>query len=1489
MPQEIVFTTLPNQRTEINGEQQLRVSVYTTIKLSTPKDTTLAEFEDMLVWPQKILNASFQFKLNNGTTLDAKPEFEKIDTELFAQIFHKEIKVDDFKDEDLTKKNIHSFPVKHINDFVLNSYRNIALTSPVKKVSADFFVDENRFGAISRMKLDVDKIDDLEKPQRRTTTKANNLYFKNDNDDKVFKADLRKNKFVGFSTQMKPKDDFVQLRQFHKVDKNVITRNNAIKPEKPRFEFHDILSVINSYPQIMRKMGFVIDFLIPYSSSIPASGTISLVINSLEFAEEGTIVSLPSTAYQLTSKGFYIGDKPGTIFKQGFVKINTNEFSVVQIDADGTALKTNNMAENKVQQIARFYEVRKELSMSRNLKIKPMEDAEPPEDEGLPYMRSAGIAVTKNGMAEYLVNRMNSSFQLVKEFKALPVQKIQMKPANIQQAPSGNIQPSGNLQNIQVQDRARNIQQAAFANIALNIKLPETVLYSNDVIQGYRMDIAYDENPEKWFSLHQRQDEYTWFDEKNNPSAIDGIVPDEGFIQLGIAEDDDDPDDVFVSETLARWEGWSLSVRKPGYAINDSEDYELKPGETEKRDFVNKSKLQEIKKYQFDPDLDFKINASSKLVPGTLPKLRFGKDYRVRVRAVDLGGNSVILEHQSESPEETIRKNIRYMRYEPLVSPIVLVGNELKDGEFLERLVIRSNFDKSVAEYENENKTGSKSFENYSERFLLPPKNSQQIAENHGKFELAFGNNPDAAKQIYQIITTHEGLYQQDEKNKEKIYNRSDVEIIYLPDPMAAGVSLFVAEGYETTHTQQFEPRLFSFFSKGEIQPKNTNDVSIPDDWYNSGFITIRLEEGELNTKWDASDKVFTVFLPKGIRTRIRFSTFWREEDMKKLSAIWEMVKNDKPGNLAELEKLAVSGQHWMISPSSEFELVHAVQQPVDAPVIEKLIPDRDFSATFALINTKFDIHGESTEKVEFQATWTDPLDDGISVTIKEKQGRNSISDIVINYHDDKVTKGTVPEPEKIQFAPVENLQVKPIMRIQPKTEQEFRTMPQPQAKKVNQLYQVQSTQFSQVEKMKVSARKNLPQKVKYDIESSKFGFYKSLNFRIKPLEHHFGDTKHRWVDYKLVAVSRYREYFDKVLAQNIELTTTRESEWMKQVNILSSARPKAPEIDYVVPAFEWKKVQYGETIAHLRKGGGLRIYLKRPWYSTGADEMLGIVLPESPGTALKMLSAGSNYTNIYTHWGIDPILYGDRPQDVSPQPTDFGLNPVIDNKIEYPGKPGTLAKVVAYPVNFDQERQLWYCDLSIDPKDMYFPFIKLFLARYQPHSVRETNSDVCLSQVVAAKMIQLVPERQTILSFKKDDQNSRFTIVITGSIYSPGNTIYGNFNFIRITFLDSEIAQPLYGVIYDGKNEKSLDEEGVTIEISRKELLSGTKFKIEREFNLGRKYKTAPFQVIIEEYERGPNRIPDLPRQYAGRLEQSEQTDRLIYADVFKINEVEK
>ncbi len=731
MPQEIVFTALPFKRLEKEGKPYLKCSVHVSIKLNTSKDTTLSEFEDILEWPQKVLDSDFQFKLKNGDLIDAELESTLIDQALYTNLFHKDIKVDDFKEEDLTEKKINSFPIKHINDFVLKTYRQVSIESPKKLISPEFFLDENRVGSISRYKIDLKALEQTQNTRRRTSVKINRLVVKQDESEQKLNRTIRTNNFRQFSTAMNPADDFTELRKFHRVDREPVVRPGLVL-KKPTFEYHEILAVVNSYPQIMKKLGLVLDFVIPFTSALPETGTLQLVPKGLVFGEEGTTVSIPATAYEITPTGFYAADKPDSIFRRGFVKINTSEFSVVQVDADGTALKSTLMTENKVHQIARFYEIRSELSVSKMLVAKQLDEVEPPSDEGLPYIRSAGIAITKNGMAEHLFNRIKTNLTIKQAFTSAQVKNIQVVPKSLKtnQGNSANAQKETkvNLEGVQ-----RNIGQTdRISQAVLKLREPVTILYSSDIVQGYRMDIAYEADPEKWYSLHHRKDEYTWYDESNNPHPVEAIVPDEGYIQLGITEDPENRDEVFIPETLARWEGWSLSVRKPGYAINEASDYKTEPGETGNRDFVHKSKATEMRKYTFDPDLEFRVNAISKPVPGTLPKLRFGKDYRVRIRTVDLAGNSVPPEQQSESPSETIRSNIRYMRYEPLSSPIVLVGNELKDGEFLENMVIRSNFDLSSSQYENKYPVKGQKFDDYSLRYLLPPKNSQQIAENHG-------------------------------------------------------------------------------------------------------------------------------------------------------------------------------------------------------------------------------------------------------------------------------------------------------------------------------------------------------------------------------------------------------------------------------------------------------------------------------------------------------------------------------------------------------------------------------------------------------------------------------------------------------------------------------------------------------------------------------------------------------------------------------------
>jgi hypothetical protein len=57
--------------------------------------------------------------------------------------------------------------------------------------------------------------------------------------------------------------------------------------------------------------------------------------------------------------------------------------------------------------------------------------------------------------------------------------------------------------------------------------------------------------------------------------------------------------------------------------------------------------------------------------------------------------------------------------------------------------------------------------------------------------------------------------------------------------------------------------------------------------------------------------------------------------------------------------------------------------------------------------------------------------------------------------------------------------------------------------------------------------------------------------------------------------------------------------------------------------------------------------------------------------------------------------------------------------------------------------RRLWFCDVEIDVGDSYFPFVRLALARFQPHSL----DGVHLSRVVMSDFMQVAPDRTAQLT----------------------------------------------------------------------------------------------------------------------------------------------
>ena len=198
----------------------------------------------------------------------------------------------------------------------------------------------------------------------------------------------------------------------------------------------------------------------------------------------------------------------------------------------------------------------------------------------------------------------------------------------------------------------------------------------------------------------------------------------------------------------------------------------------------------------------------------------------------------------------------------------------------------------------------------------------------------------------------------------------------------------------------------------------------------------------------------------------------------------------------------------------------------------------------------------------------------------------------------------------------------------------------------------------------------------------------------------------------------------------------TRDSTAAFTVDIPSAARPAAPKPRYALPTFAWSMPDAGPTaFSSERKGGGLRVYLDRPWWSSGEGELLGVVLYRPP---LLGAAPPDRLKPCGTRWGIDPLFesasIASTPSlDAFPlsKPEQRGQALLLDELPE-------LVDVAGHEVGYDDDRQLRYCDIESDAGASYLPFVRLALARYQPSSV----SGAHLSRVVLSDFVQLTPDR---------------------------------------------------------------------------------------------------------------------------------------------------
>jgi hypothetical protein len=784
---------------------------------------------------------------------------------------------------------------------------------------------------------------------------------------------------------------------------------------------------------------------------------------------------------------------------------------------------------------------------------------------------------------------------------------------------------------------------------------PKPALFAEDLFRGWRVDVSADDGP--WRSLMRCEARYTLVNTGEHVPAIenDGIR-EEATIRLAPTEaaDSDLPNGVKgvmkITEALFAWSGWSLGAPEEGPTILENDS----TGE----DGVGAAAPQ------------LPLESRFTVEPGTLPTLRFGHSYRVRLRAVDLAGGGVPYSEDDTMIPGAQSDAVFFGRFEAIETPslaLVKGSSDPADGESLTRAAIRQ-MDPDQAEFASSTVS----------RLVAPPPVGARFAEMHGVLDRNGRPDPD----LYQLLVSRDAPMEtrilRSEIERDDGTGKVDVvetkypdwpvqaKTPWLDDPLCAGLAIRI-EGLEGVDPEDVY-RLPFYGDAAEF------DRDAWPDWPNALPIEIVAVEGTGKPEYLPGSREFVVPLARAERARLRISALIPTRGQKMLALLHRLGPA-----ASKIETTLGTGRHWMFTPWRTVELVHATQRPLCVPDVLDGTADRLTDATSVHIGFSTPLHTKSTQRLDMRARWLDIND-------------------------------TDPESGPVIISCEEPAFSIPFRRLQHNTAD--------------------------------------PAKLYRD--------------------HRLPDTRARRVFYRPTVTTRFREFMPAKLRRDPE-SLTQTAPIARAVWVPASSPPPAPVIRYIIPTFGWRHVATPDGAKSVwRGGGGLRVYLERPWFASGPNEMLAVVLQ-----ADSVDPEPSERRNFVTQWGSDPLWPGGRVTTIAPKATDFPLRiretgpfqplsfPAADDEPEiaprlegvepfklkgfHPvGAPSDLrVDLVPHRVGYDTARKLWYADIVIWPGQAYFPFVRLALARYQPQAIGTPGQTAChLSPVVTAAFQQLAPDR---------------------------------------------------------------------------------------------------------------------------------------------------
>lgn len=920
---------------------------------------------------------------------------------------------------------------------------------------------------------------------------------------------------------------------------------------------------------------------------------------------------------------------------------------------------------------------------------------------------------------------------------------------------------------------------------------PGPELKFEHLLRGTRLEV-WDDLTKSWHSLHERSVVASF-----GKNEIFKSNDDVGHLQnppLSQVPGDPVNNPFYVHEVLAGWDGWSLSAPRPGKLVIHNPSDHAEPG---------RERITDEQEATVNPGLGVRSSAKH----GSLPALRYGCRYSFRIAGVDLAGNSVPMNRdlppevseaqilaakghldsvrtkmlardnasvtadlrsrdklraptlgtgggvraeaeramasvmqsaasvrvrpELDTSEEDLAKLIAdadaatvtvpkpFLRWDPITAPTFVPRVAYVPGESLQRMVIR---------------TGLTSAPGVTERHIVPPKGSELEAEQDGRLDQLMREGKVA--RAYAIALKERGslFYKevQDIDNPKRRVIQPGIKLLSMPNVT--------------------EPKTLEQIQDPEVQPAAGQYIVHDVDNLLVPYLPDPMADGVALVFYDAgADHKFTN--PRVLQSvTLKYAGDWP------LLQPLRLVLHSAPRLDAEQDGNVIRvglppGEQVAVKVSSTLDDAHLKKMGlwVTSPINDPNVPDADRQVLAAAARDGWLWWLTPDEDLRLvHATARPAIPPKISRLVAEPRSANVVAanlDGVLDVHGASTDKVEL----RAEWAePVDDP-----------------TAPEPSSRTTRE----------------VVVKHNIEENERFSLltfnpNSAKHVGTRDAEVPLRRAVHTLPDTKARKVTYQLHGSSRYREFF---LPDELPKTDDTASLGNPvEVNIPSSAVPAPPVVHDVIPMFHWDQTTEPEHPFAIRRSrrSGVRIWLDRPWFSSGDGEMLAVIATGDP-------ELSKDKTDTVSLWARDPILvsskiansyevpvltaWQQRAVQLNLKPESLPGRPELH--VIKPGSPTAGDKVInayAYTPEFDPGRKRWYVDAVFESAGASWPFLRLAVARYQPNSIAGME----FSQVVATDFVQLPPERIGTLS-RPDKDHVRVSITgVSSATNAPGLTL---------------------------------------------------------------------------------------------------------------------